>query len=125
MQLQSTRSLRRQYLEWVEEQIEEYKDSVSRADLLRLADEVVGELRVSPDGQYQLTEILLCAAVDRKIFRLLRLPGYRSWCASRASLVPRPEPPRTGPAPEPARLPDEVPDEIPEPVAAPEPAAVP
>jgi hypothetical protein len=83
MQPDSTRSLRLQYLEWVEERIEEYKENVPRAELLRLAEEVVGELRVSPDGQYQLTEILLCAAVDRKIFRLLRLPGYRSWCAGR------------------------------------------
>jgi hypothetical protein len=73
--------MRRSYLEWVEAQIESYKESVPRADLLGLADEVVEELRVDPEGQYQLTELLLCTAVDRKIFRLLRLPGYRSWCA--------------------------------------------
>lgn len=83
MQLRSTRSLRRDYLDWVEEQIEAYKDAVSRADLLRLADEVVAELRESPDGQYQLTELLLCEAVDRRIFRMLRLPSYRSWRAAR------------------------------------------
>lgn len=75
-------SLRRAYLEWVEEQIEDFKESVSRADLLHLADEVVEELRMTHQGQYQLTELLLWAAVDRKIFRLLKLPGYRTWCAS-------------------------------------------
>jgi hypothetical protein len=67
----------------VEDRIEEYKESISRADLLRLADEVVEELRVNGTGQYQLTELLLCTAVDRKIFRLLKLPGYRVWCGTR------------------------------------------
>jgi hypothetical protein len=46
---------------------------------------VIEELRVDDGGQYQLTELLLCTAVDRKIFRLLRLPGYRSWCAGRGA----------------------------------------
>jgi hypothetical protein len=76
--------MRRSYLEWVEMQIESYKDSVPRADLLGLADEVIEELRVDDGGQYQLTELLLCTAVDRKIFRLLRLPGFRSWCDGRS-----------------------------------------
>jgi hypothetical protein len=82
MQLRSMRSQRRAYLEWVEEQVEAYKEAVSRSDLMRLADEVIEELRVNQDGQYQLTELLLCTAVDRKIFRMLKLPGYRSWCAA-------------------------------------------
>ena len=82
MQLQTSGSLRRAYDEWVEEQIEEYKEAVSRADLLRLADDVVTELRISQKGQYQLTELLLLEAVDRRIFRLLKLPGYRAWAAS-------------------------------------------
>ena len=80
---ESPRSLRRAYLDWVEEQVEEFKDSIPRGDLLRLADEVVTELRVSEKGQYQLTELLLCAAIDRRIVRMLRLPGYRAWCAER------------------------------------------
>jgi hypothetical protein len=82
MQLQTSGSLRRAYADWVEEQIEDYKEAVSRADLLRLADEVVDELRVSHQGQYQLTELLLLEAVDRRIFQLLKLPGYRAWCAA-------------------------------------------
>jgi hypothetical protein len=68
----------------VDEKIEEYKDTVPRSDLLRLADEVVDELHVNRQGQYQLTEMLLWAAVDRKIFRLLKLPGYRSWSAAQS-----------------------------------------
>lgn len=81
MQPLLSRSLRRAYREWVEQQIENYKDEVARGELLDLADEVCRELRVTQDGQYQITEILLCAAMDRRIFRLLKLPGYRSWCA--------------------------------------------
>lgn len=78
---ESPRSLRRAYVEWVGEQIEEFKDRIPRSQLLALADEVVTELRMRPDGQYQLTELLLCNAMDRRILRMLRLPGYRAWCA--------------------------------------------
>lgn len=80
-----SRSLRRAYREWVEQQIESYKDEVARGELLELADEVCRELRVTQEGQYQITELLLCAAMDRRIFRLLRLPGYRAWCARYAT----------------------------------------
>lgn len=83
MQLDSPRSLRREYLEWIEDQIEEYKDSVPRCRLLELADEVVEDLKVTKRGQYQLTEMLLCEAVDRRIFRMLRLPSYRTWSVHR------------------------------------------
>jgi hypothetical protein len=79
------RSLRRAYVEWVEEQIEEFKERIPRAQLLAMADEVVTGLRVDGGGQYQLTEILLCNAMDRRIFRMLKLPGYRAWCAQHTS----------------------------------------
>ena len=79
------RSLRRAYVEWVEEQIEEFKEQIPRAQLLAMADEVVTALRVDGGGQYQLTEMLLCHAIDRRIFRMLRLPGYRAWCAQHTS----------------------------------------
>lgn len=80
----------------MEEQIEQYKESVSRTDLLAVADEVVAELRVNAKGQYQLTELLLAEAVDRKIFRMLKLPTYRAWAAAHpvnaepAQSAPRP-----------------------------------
>ena len=57
------RSLRRAYVDWVEEQIEEFKERIPRAQLLSMADEVVTELRMDTGGQYQLTEILLCNAM--------------------------------------------------------------
>ncbi len=88
--------LRQLYLEWVEEQIEDYKDSVSRSDLLSLAEEAIEDMRVNQRGQYQLTEILLCDAVDRKIFRLLKLPGFRTWSSARRKKghpVPPDDPP--------------------------------
>ena len=81
-------SRRRAYLAWVEDQIETYKESVSRTELLCVADEVVADLRVNTKGQYQLTELLLAEAVDRKIFRMLRLPSYRAWVASRPAPAP-------------------------------------
>lgn len=71
--------MRQRYLEWVEQQIEAYKETISRDELLSLADTVVSELRVNRRGQYQLTEVLLCDAVDRKIYDILRLPSYRVW----------------------------------------------
>jgi hypothetical protein len=82
----------------VEEQIEEYKESVSRNALLEIADEVVQDVRVNAKGQYQLTEVILAEAVDRKIFRILKLPSYRLWVEqnppkSSPSLVPREEEP--------------------------------
>jgi hypothetical protein len=79
----SASSLRQIYEAWVEDQIEDFKDSVSRSDLLRLAEEACDDLRVNPTGQYQITEILLTNAVDRKIFKLLKLPSYRTWSRSR------------------------------------------
>lgn len=88
-QLLSSSSLRRLYLEWVEEQIENYKDSVPRSELIRIAEQVVSELEVSRSGQYQLTELLLLEEVDRKIFRILKLPGYRGWAAQHAEALRR------------------------------------
>ena len=97
MNTRSPRSLRRAYLEWVEEQVEEFKDTIPRSRLLAIADEVVGELRLSRGGQYQLTEVLLCDAMNRHLFKLLKLPGYREWCEQRAlapldfrSIAPQP-----------------------------------
>lgn len=79
MELVNARSLRRAYLDWVEDQIDAFKESIPRADLLHLAEKVIEEQRVTHAGQYQLSELVLCDAVNRKIFRTLGLPGYRSW----------------------------------------------
>jgi hypothetical protein len=88
----SAPSLRQIYQEWVEDQIEDFKDSVSRSDLLRIADEAVEELRLNPNDQYQLTELLLWNAVDRKIFKLLKLPGFRTWSKARNTPTQLPDP---------------------------------
>jgi hypothetical protein len=101
--------MRRAYVDWVEEQVENYKDEIPRSELLRMADEVVRELRVTDGGQYQLTEILICHAIDKRIARMLKLPGYRSWSAQRraalsAPLIPldlNPPAPRPVPAADP------------------------
>ena len=102
------RSLRRAYVDWVEEQIEEFKERIPRSQLLAMADEVVNELRVDGGGQYQLTELLLCNAMDRRIFRMLKLPGYRAWCAqhtARPEVITFPLPERFASAPVPAPRP--------------------
>jgi hypothetical protein len=77
-----TAAPRQLYLAWLEEQIEDYKTSLTRDELLSLADEAVNTLFDSPDGQYPLTEILLCDAVDTLLFRRLNLPDYKQWAKS-------------------------------------------
>ncbi|HYW08036.1 MAG TPA: hypothetical protein VE913_13830, partial [Longimicrobium sp.] len=59
--------------------------------------------RVTERGQYQLTELLLCHAIDRRIARLLKIPGYRSWSAKRLAAQNAPLfPPDLAPPPPPA-----------------------
>lgn len=70
---------RQLYMAWVEDQIEEFKAGLTREELLNLAEEAVDCLFDSPDGQYPLTEILLCDAVDRLLFERLDLPDFRQW----------------------------------------------
>lgn len=122
MQSDSTRSSRREYLEWIEEQLENFKDSIPRSDLLRIADEAVRELPVTGQGQYQLTEVLLSDAVDRRLARLLKLPTYRSWrTARRKGRIPPPGPAashETGPDVSDRHIdwpPSDTPDERPDP----------
>lgn len=70
---------RQLYLEWVEEQIEEFKTALTRDELLEIADQAVDRLFDDPAGQYPLTEILLSDAVDALLFERLKLPEYREW----------------------------------------------
>jgi hypothetical protein len=82
---------RREYQAWVEEQIEEFKTALTRDELLDLAEQAVEDLFTTPDGQYPLTEILLCDAVDALLFRRLNLPDYKQWqklCRSDTSMRP-------------------------------------
>jgi hypothetical protein len=74
-----TQTPRQRYHAWIEEQIEECKAGLTRDELLDLAEVAVEQLFDSPDGQYPLTEILLCDAVDRLLLDRLNLPDYRQW----------------------------------------------
>ncbi len=81
------RSLKHEYELFVEEEIENYKDSIPRSALLKIGDEAVASL----GGQMQLalTELLLCEEVDRLIRARLRLPTYRTWRTRRVKLLER------------------------------------
>lgn len=70
---------RQQYQAWIEQRIEDYKDSISRDELLEVADEAVQELWAGPEEQLTLTEIVLSDAVDMLLFRRLGLPSYKQW----------------------------------------------
>lgn len=73
------RSLRQEYQEFLLQRIEEYKNTLSREELLEIGDEAVRELEESSAGQYLLTEVLLLEHVDRIITRRLRLPAFPRW----------------------------------------------
>lgn len=72
-------SPRQEYEEFVLQRIEDYKNQLSREELLALADEAVQELEAGPDGQLVLTEVLVLEHVDRVIKKRLRLPSPRRW----------------------------------------------
>jgi hypothetical protein len=72
-------SPRQRYQAWLEEQLEECKAGLTRDELLDIAEIAVQHLFDSPDGQYPLTEILLCDAVDRLLLQRLSLPDFRTW----------------------------------------------
>jgi len=80
-----TRSLKHEYELFVEQEIENYKESVPRNVLLGIGDEAVASLSAEP--QFALTELLLCEEVDRLIFRRLRLPSYDTWRRRRLKLI--------------------------------------
>jgi hypothetical protein len=85
---------RQRYQAWIEEQLEDYKAGLTRDELLDLAEVAVQQLFDAPDGQYPLTEILLCDAVDRLLLLRLNLPPYRQW--QRACRNDTPERPLPG-----------------------------
>lgn len=79
------RSLRHEYEVFVEEEIENYKESIPRNALLSIGDEAVAAL--SQQSQLVLTELMLAEEVDRIIFRRLRLPSYQTWKRRRLKLI--------------------------------------
>jgi hypothetical protein len=81
-----SRSLRQEYEEFLFQRIEEYKNSLSRAELLEIGDEAVRELEAAAADQYLLTEVLLLEHVDRVITRRLRLPSFQRWSRTHRAL---------------------------------------
>ena len=73
------RSLRQEYEEFLLERIEEFKQQISREELLAIADEAVHELEVDTREQLVLTEVLVLEHVDRLISNRLNLPSFRRW----------------------------------------------
>jgi hypothetical protein len=71
------RSLKHEYDVFVENEIEVYKDSISRAALLKIGDEAVAALQSS--AQFAMSELLLCDEVDKIIRKRLRIPSYTTW----------------------------------------------
>src|SRR5438046_2143075 len=95
------RSLKQEYQEFLLQRIEEYKNTLSREELLEIGDEAVRELEASSAGQYLLTEVLLLEHVDRIIARRLRLPAFPRWrMKHRALRAAQREPMRWGVAPD-------------------------
>jgi len=84
MASRTARSLRHEYELFVEQEIENYKESIPRAAILAIGDEAATKL--SGEAQFVLTELLLLEEVDRIIFRRLRLPKYDTWRRRRLKL---------------------------------------
>ena len=74
-------SLKHEYQEFVEREIEEYKDRVSRSAILKIADEAAQRLHAQE--QVTLNELVLWLEVDRIIAARLRLPAYQTWARQR------------------------------------------
>lgn len=85
MTLQPQRSLRHEYELYVDEEIENYKESIPRSALLSIGDEAVS--RLASGQQILLTELLLCDEVNSIIFKRLRLPSYDTWRRKRLKLA--------------------------------------
>ena len=81
----SPRSLKHEYELYVENEIENYKESVSRSAILKIGDEAAASLRAGE--QFVMDELLLWAEVDRIIRKRLRIPAYDTWRRKRIKLL--------------------------------------
>lgn len=77
MDQSAPRSLKHEYDLFVENEIDTYKDSISRTALLKIGDEAVASLCAQP--QFAMNELLLCDEVDKIIRKRRRLPSYTTW----------------------------------------------
>jgi len=81
----SPRSLKHEYELYVENEIENYKESVSRSAILKIGDEAAAGLRAGE--QFAMDELLLWAEVDRIIRKRLRIPAYDTWRRKRMKML--------------------------------------
>jgi len=79
------RSLKYEYEVYVDQEIENYKFSLSRQAILRIGDEAVSNLR--DQTQPEFDELVLCSEVDRIIRGRLRIPSYATWRKRRVKLL--------------------------------------
>lgn len=77
MDQSAPRSLKHEYDLYVENEIDTYKESISRTALLKIGDEAVASLR--SEAQFAMNELLLVAEVDKIIRKRIRLPSYPTW----------------------------------------------
>ena len=84
MSPRTARSLRHEYELYIEQEIENYKESIPRPALLAIGDEAAAKIASEP--QFALTELLLLEEVDRIIAKRLRLPKYDTWRRRRLKL---------------------------------------
>lgn len=80
----AARSLRHEYELYIEQEIENYKESIPRPALLAIGDEAAAKIASEP--QFALTELLLLEEVDRIIAKRLRLPKYETWRRKRLKI---------------------------------------
>lgn len=80
-----TRSLKHEYATYVDLEIERYKDSIPRSSLLKLADDAVASM--SAGAQLELSELVLCDAVNELIMRRLKIPPYDRWRRNRLKML--------------------------------------
>lgn len=80
-----TRSLKHEYATYVDLEIERYKDSIPRSALMKLADDAVALM--SAGAQLELSELVLCDAVNELIMRRLKLPPYDRWRRNRLRML--------------------------------------
>ncbi len=78
-------SLKQQYEQYVDQEIENYKFSLPRPAILRIGDEAVSALRGRPQPEFD--ELVLCSEVDRIISQRLRIPTYATWRKRRLKLL--------------------------------------
>lgn len=84
MATRAARSLRYEYELYIEQEIENYKESIPRSAILAIGDEAAA--KIAAEQQLALTELLLVEEVDRIIFNRLRLPKYETWRRKRLKL---------------------------------------